>query len=61
MLGLEDAGKTAIVNRIALDKFVPTNHTLTFNLELAKLGLGFQPMNMWDIGGLEHVCTCSQN
>lgn len=52
-VGLDGAGKTSILYRIKMNKFIQTEHTLGFNLETVQYKDFL--LNMWDIQGSEKI------
>ena len=54
ILGLDDAGKTTILNRLKLGELIQTAPTMSINRET--LSFKDWSMDIWDIGGADKVC-----
>lgn len=54
MVGLDEAGKTTILNKIKCDEYMPTIPTYGFNVEVVE----FKNLKyiFWDLGGNKKVC-----
>ena len=52
MIGLENSGKTTILNWLKSKQAVSTSKTIDYNVE--KISLKDVKMNIWDIGGANH-------
>ena len=53
MIGLDNSGKTTVLNKMKLDQFIEAIPTIGFNVDTVNYrNVSF---NVWDVGGQEHL------